>query len=225
MRTAHIVPAVVLALCGTTLAQYEGHFITTVSHAGKGRMFDVDPSQRKSTEFTLPASIMNDSVNTITMFTPTLGWVGTIGTAQTASAAGVPSDLYRIAVDWNAHKITATKLNSNKLGGYNLAQITRVGSTLYFVTSDFSLSGTAGNANGILYSMPMGGGAATQLLKIGLKIREREVTRLPVDQTGAAMFQPLCLLVGAERFRVISRPITKQHLRKTLVGKTPALLS
>ena len=37
---------------------------------------------------------------------------------------------------------------------------------------------------------------AAQLLKIGLKIREREVTRLPVDQTGAAMFQPLCLLVA-----------------------------
>ena len=49
------------------------------------------------------------------------------------------------------------------------------------------------------------------------------MSRFPVDQTGVAMFQPLRLLVGAKRFRVITRPITKQHLRKTLVNKAPAL--
>lgn len=158
--------AAALLLLGSVQAQ-TGHYITTVSNAGTtGRMYDVDPSTRTATEFQLPTGISSDPCNTVTMMTSTVGFVGTIGTAATATTKGVPSDLYQINVDWNNHKIAEKKLNTSPLGGYNLAQIVRLGALLYFVTSDFSLSGTAGNTEGILYSMPLSGGSATQLLKV-----------------------------------------------------------
>ena len=164
MRTSLL--ALSLLAVGSMAIAQKGHYITTVANSGKGRMFDVDPSTRKAVEFKIPAAISTDSVNTITMQTSSLGYVGTIGKSQSATVKGVPANIYRILVNWSTHTITATKLNTKPLGGYNLAQIAQVGGLLYFVTSDFSLTGTAGNTEGILYSLPIGGGVPTQLAKI-----------------------------------------------------------
>jgi hypothetical protein len=156
MPRLHLVP---LILAASLAAQVPpGSYVATVgvgaAPATTGEMYLVDTASRKATQLTLPTELVTGVPNCVLMLTPVNGFVGTQGVNGTTP---VPGDVFRITLAGTT--VTASKLNTSPLGGYNVAQITLVGGNLWFTSADATTA--SASWGGLLYRMPLAGGTPT----------------------------------------------------------------
>lgn len=124
----------------------------TAPAVSTGEMYIVNHETNTATKLTLPAALVNERTNCVTMMGGPLGFVGT-NPIQPAAPPFVPGNIYQITIAGTV--VTATQLNTTPAAGPNVAQIALVGGKLYFVSQN------ASNTGGVLQSVSMGGGPVT----------------------------------------------------------------
>ncbi len=145
-----IAVAVAIALPATLASQATpGQSVMTATVAGAtppGEMYIVDHQARSSTRLTLSAALAAERPNCVLMVSGSAGYVGTNPPVTTN-----PGNIYSIAISGTT--VAETLLNTTATAGPNVAQLTVVGTNLYFTTQN------AANTGGILQHMPIAGGA------------------------------------------------------------------
>lgn len=128
-----------------------GEAVCTVIQSATGEMWIANPQTGKATQLKMSVAAQ---VNCIEMFTPALGWVGTVDD---------PAHIYRVTITGNNATLTSLMKTPTALAGRdNVSQITRVGADLWFATNIGGVATAGGEA--MVYKIPMAGGSDPTLV-------------------------------------------------------------